>query len=384
MTITPQNCFDMVQVYNMWRYGRTFQNHPNNYKLKLMSDYIYAIILLLLALGGLVVRKTYFYLPVRELKRRAENHDPAATQLYRAVAFGNSLRGLLWLFIGVTSAASLVLLARRLPIWASLLVVGPLLWVAFSMLPASRSTSLGTRLTMLVTPPIAWLLNYLHPSLSRATDLAKRRYVVPNHTKIYERDDLLELIDRQPDQPDNRMTEEELEIAKRALSFGDYQVSDVLVSRKQLKTILADDTIGPILIDELHKGGQDQLPVRESAKGAIVGTLSRGKLTLQSKGHIRDVMDSHVYYLHESDSLSEALHAFFVTNHPLFVVVNSFEEYVGIVTVAGIVRQLLGHLPGDDFDQYSNLEAVAARHPRVKKSRKPEQTPVETAAEVLE
>jgi putative hemolysin len=328
-----------------------------------MNDLTWAIVFICLALGGVTVRKTYFYLPVAELKRRAEHQDKVAAQLYRAAAFGNSLRGLLWLYIGVTGATAVVLLARSLNVWVSLLIVGPLLWVAFSLVPASRRTIIGTRLTLLVTPAIAWLLNYLHPVLSRGANMVEKRYTIGHHTKLFERDDLLELIRRQQEQPDNRVSEEELEIARRALNFGDYKVADLLTPRKRIKTVQADDTIGPILIDEVHKSGQGSVLVKDGKKGPIIGSLSVSHLNLESKGKVRDVMDGTVYYLHENDSLSEALHAFFTTNHPLFVVVNSFEEYVGIITVENVIKHLLGHLPGDDFDQYSNLEAVAARHP---------------------
>ena len=88
-----------------------------------MNPVVLSALLLLLALTGIVIRKTYFYVPARELKRRAAKHDPAAAKLYRAVAYGNSLRALLWLYIGLTSAASFILLARALPVWASLLIV---------------------------------------------------------------------------------------------------------------------------------------------------------------------------------------------------------------------------------------------------------------------
>jgi CBS domain containing-hemolysin-like protein len=332
-----------------------------------MTNLIIAAVLLLLALAGIVVRKTYYYLPALEMKRRAENHDRLAAQLYRAVAYGNSLRGILWLYIGLTSAASLVLLARVLPVWASLLVVGPLLWIAFSLLPASRTTRLGTGLTRLVTPPLAWLLNYLHPLLSRGADMVERRYTAPAHTGLFERDDLLALVKRQQQQADNRLTDEELEIVKRTLGFGDHKVADVMTPRKRIKTILAGDTVGPILIDEVHKSGQGNVLVRESPKGPFVGTLAFKQLDLQSTGQVKDVMEAAIYYLHENDPLNQALHAFFVTNCSLFVVVNSFEEYVGILTIENVLHQLLGHVPGDDFDQYADIEVVAARHPKSRK-----------------
>ncbi|HSX46280.1 MAG TPA: CBS domain-containing protein [Candidatus Saccharimonadia bacterium] len=337
-----------------------------------MNNFVLAVIFLVLALGGVVVRKTYNYLPARELKRRAERHDPLASQLYRAVAYGNSLRTLLWLYIGLTTAVGLVLMAKALNLWVSLLVVGPILWIVFSLVPATRLTKVGAQLTKLVTPFIAWLLNYLHRPLSRSAEVVEHRYVAGNHTRIFERDDLVDLIERQQYQDDNRLTEEELEIARRALTFNDYRVADVLTPRKKVKTIVATDTVGPILIDELHKSGQSYILVKDKKGGMVVGTLAFAELGIDSKGRVGDHMDDTVYYLHENDSLSEALHAFFVTNHPMFIVVNSFEEFVGIVTVENIIKQLLGHVPGDDFDQYRDPSAVAARHPKKPAEPEPE------------
>lgn len=327
-----------------------------------MNDLVLAVILLALALLGIVVRKTYFFLPVHELKRRAKRNDHVAAELYRAAAYGNSLKLLLWLYIGVTSAGCIVLLAKDLPVWASLLIVGPVLWAVFSLIPASRLTGPGVRLTTLVTPPIVWLLNYLHPLLGRGADAVESRYVIPIHTRIFEKEDLLRLVERQQHQPDSRITDEELDIVKHALTFDQRSVGDILTSRTKLKTVMANDTVGPILIDELHKSGQSYVLVREKAKGPVIGTLDNARLGIKSSGKVRDIMDDTVYYVHENDSLSEALHAFFVTNHPMFVVVNSFEEFVGIITVENILHQLLGHIPGEEFDQYADLSAVAARH----------------------
>jgi CBS domain containing-hemolysin-like protein len=344
----------------------------------------FAILLLLLAISGVVVRKTYYYLPIRELKRRAENSDKLAVKIYPAVAHGSSLRSLLWLYIGLTTAGSLVLLARILPVWASLLVVGPILWAAFSWLPASRITRLGARLTTTVTPVIVSLLNYLHPVLSRSTDAIQKHTTINDHTGIYEREDLIKLIEQQQWQKDSRISLEELEIARRALSFDEYKVSDILTSRKKVKTAIASDTIGPILIDELHKSGQDYILVRDKKGGMVVGTLEFKRLSLDSQGTVGDHMNPNVYYIHESDSLSVALHAFFVTNHSLFIAVNSFEEYVGIISVENILQQLLGHIPGEDFDQFADVTAVANRHPHARKTKKDEETPVKSDGKMVE
>lgn len=358
-----------------------------------MTNLVLAIVLLLLALAGVIVRKTYYAVPAHEIKRRAARHDRTAVQLYRAVAYGNSLRGLLWLYIGLTSAASFILLARMLPVWAGLLIVGPLLWITFSLLPATRTTRAGLWLTTLVTPLIARILNYLHPSLNRAADTVERRYTVDTHTGLFERDDLLALLERQQKQADNKLTEEELQIIKHVLRFGDRQVGNVMVSQKSVKVVRPSDTVGPILIDDIHKSGQPYALVRENPrKGPFIGTLAFNRLSVKSSGKVGDFMDDTVYYLHEDDYLSQALHAFFVTNCPLFVVVSSSEEYVGILTITNVFEQLLGHVPGDDFDQYADLSAVAARHKKPtetvteldQESEEPDKTSVKTDEEVVE
>lgn len=335
------------------------------YNLDIMTSTIFAGLLLLIAIAAVVIRKTYFVIPIVELRRRARAGDELAEQLYKSAVYDGSLSVLLWFVITFSSAASFVLLAQQAPTWMSLLTVVIALWLAFTWLPKSRVTTLGNRLTVLVTPSISWLLNYLHPILSRGSALASRRYVKP-HTGLYERSDLIELIERQEVQPDNRLASEELDIAKHALSFPRKKVADVMTPRKLIKTINADDTIGPILIDELHKSGQSVALVRETTKGPIIGSLQLKALNLASSGKVRDVMENTICYVNENDSLGEALQAFFTTDHSLFVVVNNAEENVGIITVKTVLEKLLGQVSSDDFDQYSNISAVAGKHHKPK------------------
>ncbi len=343
-----------------------------------MTRLIFAAVLLILAMAAVIVRKTFYAVPLHELKRRAEHNDELAVKLYRAAAYGTSLRGLLSVFIILTTAGGFVLLIKVAPVWLSLLVVVVLLWAAFYWAPTSKTSGFGTKLTTLFTPTLSWLLDGLHPLLRRPAAMAEKRHSARAHTGIFERNDLLKLIERQTGQSDNRLPEQELEIAKRALTFSDHTVGEVLTSRKLIETVVATETVGPILIDELHKSGQDYVLVKDKPKGMIVGSLELKNLGIHSDGTVADHMDSKIYYVHENDSLSEALHAFYLTNSPLFVAVNDFEEYVGIISVENILKQLLGHIPGDDFDEYADVAAVAARHTKI------EVEPVEEPEDVIE
>ncbi|HSX37048.1 MAG TPA: CBS domain-containing protein [Patescibacteria group bacterium] len=328
-----------------------------------MLSFIFALLLLSFSLVGVALRKVYYYLPPKELKRQAEGGDKLAVTLWRAVAYDSSLRLLLWLWIGLTAAGGFVVLARIAPWWLGLFGTALVLWLAFAWFPRRvRLSAPEARLARLATPAVVWLLNYLHPVFEHTLAIIVRRYPQDSHTSLYESEDLLELVERQGIQPDNRISKKQLARAQRALTAHQHKVGDILVPRAQVKAVSDNDTIGLVLLDELHDSGQSSFPVTQGKTDKIIGTLYAQDLNLQTEGKVRDYMQNDVRYLHEDDSLAQALQAFYKTKHQLFVVVNSFEEYVGIVTLEHVVQQLAGEVEGGDFDQHADLKAVAAKH----------------------
>jgi CBS domain containing-hemolysin-like protein len=80
----------------------------------------------------------------------------------------------------------------------------------------------------------------------------------------------------------------------------------------------------------------------------------------KASGSVRDIMRRKVTYVHEDFTLYQTLQAFIKTKQHLFVVVNSFEEYVGIITIEDVLERVIGKLIVDEFDRYDDLRAVAA------------------------
>lgn len=351
-----------------------------------MTTIILAVVLLLIASAAVVIRKTYFYLPVRELQRQARQGDPLARKLYSAVAYGNSLKVLLWLVAGGATAGSIYVLQRVAPAWLDIVAVILLLTLVYAWLPAGKLSNIGTRLTLLVTPAFTKILNYLHPTFSRAAIPIEKRQARARHTGIYEREDLLNLLEQQANQTDNRLDEKEMQTVQRALEFDDYKVGDVLTSRSQIKTISADETVGPILIDELHKLDAPLVLVAGKDKADIVGILPVSQLGIHSMGKVRNHMIKALNYLNEDDSLAQALQAFQATGQSMFLVVDDSQEYLGMVTIENVLAKLTGDLSTDDFDEYQDIAAVAARHEHdndvIEESVEPEDSTEENAEEV--
>lgn len=328
-----------------------------------MTTFITAVILLGLALFGVALRKTYDYLPRKELKRQARSGDKVAKTLYRAVAYGPSLRIFLWLFIGVTASAGFVILARLAPPLLSFLAVAALLWYGFVWMPTARISSVGARLVVAVTPFISWLLNYLHPLFYRLARVVQPRRAGMYHTGLYEREDLVELLELQRGLTDSRISGAEIDMAIHALTFGERTAGEIVVPRRVVKMVGADDVIGPILMGELHDSGHSRFPVYSGNQDTLIGMLYlRDLIDAKHGGKVRDVARPEVYFLHEDQSLYQALHAFIRTKHHLFIVVNSFEEFIGIVTIEDVLEQVIGHKIEDEFDKYDDMRAVAHSH----------------------
>ncbi len=339
-------------------------------------------ILAVLVLLTISLQRTYQAVPLKELKKRARLGDEVAAVLHRAAAYGPSLQAILWTLVLTTSALFMVNIARSASLWVAVLVSAATLWVGFVWLPARKVNRFSLRIAHMLAPVFAWFLNYLHPLLERVMLFIRRHHPVTVHTGLYDKDDLIDLLQRQQVQADNRISEFELSIALHALTFGELLVRDCMIPRRMVKTLSADDPIGPILMTELHDSGHSRFPVYEGKPDAIVGTLlMRDLVNAKTGGTVRSHMRPDVFYLHEEQNLAEALQAILKTRHHMFIVVNSFEEYVGIISIEDVLERVVGHPIVDEFDQYDDLRAVAAKiaqkeHKEHMKKSTPEQSEV--------
>lgn len=311
---------------------------------------------------GLVLKKTYGHLPKRELQRRARQRSPSAQAMYRVRSFGASLEVFLWLWIGLSGAAFLLVMTDLVHGVVALIMLALLIIFGFFWLPNSRVNRLNEWVSTQLAAPLATVLNVLHPLLERIGLLAQKFQHLTIHTGLYEREDLVHLLERQQKQPDNRISDDELNIAINALKFGQELVRDVLIAKRVVKFVSIDDTIGPVLMGELHDSGHSRFPVYDGKKDNVVGMLMLKDLVgVKAGGKVKSVMRGDVLYIHESDNLYQALHAMLRTKHHMFIVVNSFEEIVGILTLEDVMERIIGQPIVDEFDKYDDMRAVAER-----------------------
>lgn len=349
-----------------------------------------AFVLGLFTLLAVSLQRTYARVPLKELKHRARQGDELARALTRAVNYGHSLRAVLWFLIGIFGAGFFLMIATLAPLWFALSASAALIWFGFVWIPAARVTFVGQKLAAFCAPVFAYVLVYLHPIIDWLVRFIRRHRPLRVHTGLYDRQDIIDLLTRQQVQPDNRIEQAELSIALHALTFGDNTVSQHMTPRRVVKAVSADEPLGPIIMDELHASGFSRFPVYADKKDNIVGTLHlRDLVHAAHSGTVEKLMKKGVAFVHEDQSLHDALQAILKTHRQLFIVVNSFEEYVGIITIEDILETILGSAIIDEFDQYDDLRAVAARAAKTEhKAHINEQTesekPTEESTEVIE
>lgn len=322
---------------------------------------ILMIALAAVTLSAIMLKKCYTNIPTLELKRRARAGDKFADVLFKAATYGPSLQILLWFIIGLSSTTFFVIASRSVPAWAAAIVSLALIWFGFAWLPKSSSGPITKTLAKYLSSPLAWVLQHFYPILSRLADMFIKHGGITVHTGIYQKDDLLNLLNHQKNQSDNRISSDEIRIAKGALTFGDKLVHEVMTPRRIIKAVAATDTIGPHLMDELHASGHSRFPVYQGKADNFIGIFyTRDILNHSSGGQVRELMKKRVLYVHELQNLNQVLQAFLKTKHHLFLVVNSFEEVVGLISIEDILEQILGKPILDEFDKYDDLREVAA------------------------
>ena len=331
-----------------------------------MVNFILGLLLSSAAIVFWALERTYQHVPALELKRLARGGDEVAQLLYRAVAYGMSLQLLLGVGVIVFAALALGCLTQAVGTWLAILVLLAMAMVGGAMLvPAGELTRRSLWLARRAAPSVSWLLERAQPLFDALVRVVKRFRHVTVHTGLYEKTDLVELLERQKGQLNSRISSSEIDLLLHSLTFGDRLVVDALTPKRVLKTVAATETIGPILLDELSKSGHSRFPVYDQKHDHIVGILYLHDLVGNHQtGRVADVMSRKLTYVHEDFTLHHTLQVFLKTKQHLFLVVNSFEELIGIITIEDVLEQMIGKQIVDEFDRYDDLRAVAAKAAR--------------------
>jgi CBS domain containing-hemolysin-like protein len=326
-------------------------------------ELIATIAILLFLMGLLVVwvgfASSLLLISRYELKKRAQTGDIKAKIIYALTIDGREI--LIALLLGSVLVITLIALLFDSFMWSLLAAVCATLLVGVGgiLLPFAYGEKLGLNVTAKLAPLASKILLIMRPitrPLANMIDKATGKKSI-----LYSKEQLLHIIEDHTKSPYADISADEARLVRHSLEYGSKIISDVMIPRKVVTMVSTNDQMGPVLMDELHKSGHSRFPVYDSNEvGAIVGTLYLHDLVGSKKsGAVKGLMSPKVFFVHEQLDLNHALDAFIKTKHHLFIVVNTFEEFVGILTIEDVLEQILGRQIVDEFDNYENLREVA-------------------------
>jgi CBS domain containing-hemolysin-like protein len=318
------------------------------------------ILLFLWVIVAVAMQRVYSAMPLKELRRQARRGDEVAQVLHRLVAYGHSLTAILWFGVIVSQSFFFIYVASRTTTLVAVLLVMFSLWFGYLWVPAERATHLLRGVAAKLSPLLSRVLEWLHPLMNRIATFIQKYRPLHIHTGMYELEDLVSLLRKQAQQADNRIDIDSLQVAEAALQYAEKPLHSIITPRRVVHTVAAHEPVGPVLMDELHGTGFSRFPVYGDDKDKFVGVLFLRDLAVSNRGKtVADYMHQPVCYIHEDQTLKQALGAILKTHQQLFIVVNSFEEYVGVVSIEDILEEIIGKQIVDEFDQYEDMRSVA-------------------------
>jgi putative hemolysin len=262
-------------------------------------------------------------------------------------------------FVNTAAAALATFLA--VSIWGEEGIIIATIVVTIALLifcettPKTIATQHAERLSLTLVRPIeaiSWLLTPFVIALSWiASGFSKLFGGTPVPRSLVSEEEIRTMIS--VGHKEGTVEEEEAEMLHKVFEFGNRPVSEVMVPRTEVVWIEK----GTKLADFLNLYAQSPLsrfPVYEDNRDNIVGILSVKDIVMaQAKGTISDegVIDNLIrpaYFAPETKRISELFAEMRDKNYRMTVVVDEFGGTAGIVSLSGLMEEIVGPV-GDEL-----------------------------------
>jgi Mg2+/Co2+ transporter CorB len=230
--------------------------------------------------------------------------------------------------------------------------------VLCEILPKTVAIHHANRVAPAIAPvmrPVVWLLGPLIQTVQMLVDGLLRLIGVPLKTKADLEAALAELrgaIDIHASEEDVKA---ERKMLRSILDLGDVEVGEIMIHRKNLVMIDADQPASAIL-DQVTSCPYTRLPLWHEEPDNIIGVLHTKALLRALRAHQGDIDEIDVtalaappWFIPDSTSLIDQLQAFRKRREHFALVVDEYGTLQGVVTLEDILEEIVGDI-SDEHD----------------------------------
>jgi len=226
------------------------------------------------------------------------------------------------------------------------IIFGELVPKSLAIRKAEKSTlviALPLRWFYVVTRPLTWLMY-----VAAAGVLRLFRITPASERDLAYSEEELRLI-LEASQEVGHIDEVEQTLMRRALTFGDREVTDIMVPRTEMVALPSSLTVAEA-IAEIAETNHTRYPVYEEDIDNIVGYVHVKDLYRAPRSSSIRRLIRPIGFIAETSNIEVALHRFQSTRTPLAIVVDEHGGTAGIVTIQDVVEELIGEVQ-DEFDE---------------------------------
>ncbi len=327
-------------------------------------------VIILLFLSGLFSGLTISYmgLDIGNLNRLAKQGNKDAEKVLEVRSSGMRLLTTLILGTNLTNAFATVLIGDKFGSIIAGLLSTVLIFILADVFPQAFASSYALRFSAMCAPVAKFMLFIFYPFTQPVVFILKKilgEEKVSKFSKI----DLLSLLDDNGKHGVAGVDHDERRIAKGSLLFSQRRASNVMTPNTVVKTIAHDQIITHEVLMELKDSGYSRIPVSADDPNHFIGILYlKDLIGIKTPTTVQETMDSTIHFVLATDPLDKVLAEFIETKMHLFVVLDEFGGFEGVITVEDILEEIIGQEIMDEDDVIPDLREFAKYKQKRKKS----------------
>lgn len=244
--------------------------------------------------------------------------------------------------------------------WAGLIATS-LVFIVGEILPQAAVSRAALRFGAITSPIVTLLMTICYPVCGPIA-WALNKILGKEHGIRFSKVDLLTMLEDEQSIEHAEVDHDERRIARGSLLFSNKKVSDVLTPATVSYTLEEGNIITNKLLLDLKDMGYSRIPVHTGDLNQFVGILYlKDLIGINPPIAVEKIMDKTIHFVLPTDPLDKVLNDFIRTKMHLFVVLDEFGSFDGVITVEDVVEEIIGQEIMDEDDDTADLREAARR-----------------------